>query len=208
MTHNYSSLRPELAAYISDSRKVKLPALLTIIEEEAFLNTAAEAFIVPNTVEYIGARAFPQNSVVYISKGITRTMEENALQGVWVIDTTKYSDWSGWGEWSGTRQTVTDGNLMQEESRVVYPYYCFECQTCGFHSPYWGSSAPHNHTINEGDFRVNVHNITTPKSGCSQYNSIKYETTWNGEKWYYWDDSTAPQPYTQYRYRTRTVISQ
>ena len=205
---HFPALRLDLAASISDSKKLKLPAKLTRIEEEAFLNTKAEAVVIPDTVKYIGSKAFPANMVVFMSTGVSRTVASDAMTGAYIVDTTKYSDWGAWSGWSRTRQSISNASLMQEESRTVYPYYCFECQTCGFHSPYWGSSANHNHTINSSDFRVECDNITTPKSGCTQYNSSKYETTYNGQKWYYWDDSSASQPYTQYRYRTRTVVSQ
>ena len=201
----YPALKLDLAASISDSRKLKLPASMTRIEDEAFLGTTAEAVVIPDSVEYIGSRAFPADMVVFMSTGISRTIASNAMTGAYIVDTTKYSDWSAWSGWSASRQAISNANLKQEDSRTVYPYYCFECQTCGYHSPYWGSSSGHGYTINQSDFRINVDNITTPKSGCTQYNSIKYETTYDGKKWYYWDDNTATQPYTQYRYRTRTV---
>lgn len=206
----FSSLRVDLAASIKESSKLKLPVALTRIEEEAFLNTKAEAVVIPDSVKYIGSKAFPANMVVYMSTGVARTVASDAMVGAYIIDTTEYSDWSSWSAWSTARQSVTNSNLMQEESRTVYPYYCFRCPTCGYHSPYWGSSANHSHTISSSDFAVNLDEITTPKSSCANIGNGKYQATYNGENWYYWDDGSSPdlqQPKVQYRYRTRTVLS-
>ncbi len=199
---NYSSLRFDIAGSLKN--RFTLPKNLKQIGDEAFANTGVQVATIPDATTKIGSKAFPSDIVVYWKNAIPRTVAPDALLGVRIFDTTQYTDWSAWSAWSKTKQTITDRNLKQEESRTVYPYYAFVCPTCGFHSPYWGSSANHNHTISSSDWRTNLDNITTPKSGCTK-NGAKYETTYNGEKWYYWDDSSAPQPYTQYRYRTRQV---
>ncbi len=124
---------------------------------------------------------------------------------------TRYTDWSAWSSWSLTAQAIPDANLKQQRTQLVYPYYCFICPTCGWHSAYWGTGKCTNgHNISSHDFDINVYNITTPKSGCTVVGG-KYRTVYNGEYWYYWDDGSDPDNQTvktEYSYRTRTAYQE
>ena len=125
---------------------------------------------------------------------------------------TRYTDWSAWSSWSLTQEAIPDANLKQEQTEVVYPYYCFICPTCGWHSPYHGTGKCINgHNIPSSSFDISVYSITTPKSGCTKYDSTKYMTVYNGENWYYWDDGSDPANQTiktLYSYRTRTAYQE
>ena len=51
--------------------------------------------------------------------------------------------------------------------------------------PYYGSGRCVNgHNIPVSSFDISVYSITTPKSGCTMYDSEKYMTVYNGENWY------------------------
>ena len=138
-----------------------------------------------------------------------QTRTEYRYRGVSRV--TRYTDWSSWSAWSMTAQTVTDPSLMEQETRTVYPYYCFVCPSCNWHSPYYGTGKCTNgHNISSSDFDINVYSITTPKSGCTVVNG-KYRTVYNGEYWYYWDDGSDPANQTiktQYRFRTRSTYQE
>ena len=144
----------------------------------------------------------------------TTTSQESTLEG-WEQTGSTLGDWSSWSAWSTTQQSIPDATLKEQRTRTVYPYYYFVCSSCGAHMPYWSASSSYKcitslggcgktGTIPHESFGTEVNNITVPKSSCTKYDSIKYYTTYNGQKYYYWDDSTASQPKTQYSYRTRT----
>ena len=121
---------------------------------------------------------------------------------------TRYTEWSTWSSWSMNSESIPDSALKQQQTRTVYPYYCFICPTCGWHSPYWGDGrCTKGHSIPSSSFEVNLYEITTPKSRCEKYDNYKYLCVSNGANWFYWDDGSSPdlqQPKTQYSYRTRT----
>lgn len=128
-----------------------------------------------------------------------------------IAQTQKLTEWSAWSAWSLDSESISDANLKQEQTRIVYPYYCFVCSSCGYHSAYWGSSrCPNGHYISADSFAINVYEITTPKSECTQIDSIKYKTSFNGGDWFYWDDGSSDlqNPKTQYSYRTRTYYTE
>lgn len=116
--------------------------------------------------------------------------------------------WSAWSSWSNTRQN-TVANLKEEESRTLYQYYFFKCSNCGAQMPYstkcltelggCGKSGV-SFTWNQGVW------LTTPKSQCTKYDSIKYWTTYNGKKVYYYSDADTVSM-VQYRYRTREYVN-
>lgn len=137
----------------------------------------------------------------------TQVMTKTQYRSSTVDYVTRYSEWSGWSNWSLTAESIPDATLKQGKTQTVYPYYCFVCPTCGWHSPYWGSGkCTQGHDIPSSSFQVNLYEITTPKSGCTMYNSIKYICVYNGQNWFYWDDGTSDRqnPKTMYSYRTRT----
>lgn len=126
-----------------------------------------------------------------------------------ITQQTGLTDWSNWSDWSLDSQSIPDDNLKEQRTREVYPYYCFRCPTCGWQSPYWGTGKCINgHDIEGTDFEINIYDISTPKSECTRYDSIKYLCVYNGQNWFYWDDGSSPDLQTvktQYSYRTRST---
>lgn len=127
-----------------------------------------------------------------------------------VSESVVLGEWGEWSGWSSSHQTIADAELMQERTRNVYPYYYFSCPACGAHEPYWGNrtcyACGQNVYIDQGSFGCVTTEIAVPKSQCVQYDSIKYYTTYNGQRYFYWDDGSSPLQVIimQYSYRVRS----
>ena len=126
---------------------------------------------------------------------------------------TVYSNWSDWGEYTRTRQSIPDANLKQEQSAQIYVWYWYSCSSCGAHSPRYGNSCPNGcgGTVSS-DYYVAWLDLPQTTSGTysktvggvtrTAYNAPGY-----GEVFYNPGDN-ANQTYTGYRYRTRTSSQQ
>lgn len=124
--------------------------------------------------------------------------------------TQEYSSWSSWSDWSDYSQSTND--LKKEETRTVYPYYCYVCSNCGAHMPYWSNGASYGYcysdlggcgrsdTITQGSWDVEYFTTSWDNAKWAVYN--KYYIVVNGQKWYKYTDYSAK---TQYRYATRTL---
>ena len=118
-------------------------------------------------------------------------------------------DWSGWSTWSGTRQSIQDATLKQEDIRTLYPYYYFSCSSCGAHMPYWGSNSTCYTSLGGCGRKGTILDtswsriwLTTPKSSCTPFNDEKRYTGTKGQYSYYYNESSQSSK-NEYRYRTR-----
>lgn len=122
---------------------------------------------------------------------------------------TEYSAWSDWGWYDTVRSTITDPEVMEEQSNRVYIWYWFTCVGCGGHSPRYGSGiCPNCWADVSSDYHVVWLDINTSTSGTySRTVSGTTRTAYNypglGEIYYNPGDNSG-QNYTGYRYRTRT----
>lgn len=107
-----------------------------------------------------------------------------------------YSSWSAWGSWSASRQTITDSNLMQEDTRISYEWWAAVCRNCGYHNRYWGKNTkcggcgqnlPRENIISQSKFLP---------EGSGGSKTIDGGTYWRGD---------GSHDRVEYRYRTRTL---
>ena len=113
-----------------------------------------------------------------------------------------YSVWSSWSSW-GDKKTISDSNLMEEESKKRYCWWAAECRNCGQHNPYWGSSSKCN---NCGQVLSNVNHAavwTDEVSGTQTIYGRSNGRYINGKP--YWRSPGDDR--VQYRYRTRTIVT-
>ena len=122
--------------------------------------------------------------------------------------TTSYSDWSSWGDWTSTRQTISDSNLMQEESRLRYGWWAAQCTNCGLNNPYHGSESKCHKCgkvlSNNKGLWVSVFAYSDDTSGTQTIYGRSGGRYFNGAP--YWRSTSNDK--TQYRYRTRKVVTQ
>ncbi len=136
---------------------------------------------------------------------------------------TAYSNWSTWSEWQDNSVSKTD--LCEVEVRTLYRYYCFQCQSCGAHQPFWGYNYPCKgcgSVISKDGWTIKW--STIPYTQCNpmaySYTPIKMYTTslGDGEVWIFgvanmYDTAPGTQDEgkydiiieSEYRYRTRTT---
>lgn len=115
--------------------------------------------------------------------------------------------WSSWGAWQDNRESTSE--TKQEQTRVVYPYYYFQCERCGAHmhvytSCYsWAGGCGYSSYIHSYDGVVVWD--TTPFSAAGLkdwYGTGRYYTYLNGVLVFKYIDQS---PKTQYRYRSLTT---
>lgn len=150
----------------------------------------------PWSTDWVDPNEVPSNARIVSTKTQYRYRDQYA----------SYSDWSEWGLWKETRQSITDANLMEEQTATKRKWWAAECKKCGRHNPYWGK-----------DSSGNIRKCASCKAQMtsSNTNHVCYYTddtsgsTIDGRengRYYdgklYWLTSDKP---TCYRYRTRTV---
>lgn len=84
---------------------------------------------------------------------------------------TVYSSWSAWGDWTTTRETISD--LKKEEAATVYGWYWFQCPNCGAHWHVWSGLA------------IDCSPTWGPGGGCGNDNiqSTDGHIVWNTTPW-------------------------
>ena len=122
---------------------------------------------------------------------------------------TAYSDWSSWSSWSTSRESISDSNLKQEESRTQYGWWAAQCTNCGQNNPYHGKdskcrSCGRTLKNNEGLWK-SVFAYTDDTSGTQSIFGRSGGRYINGAP--YWR-SSGENDRTQYRYRTRTITTE
>lgn len=70
-----------------------------------------------------------------------------------------FTDWSAWGAWGTSRETISDSLLTEEQTATIYPWYYFKCPYCGYHNK--------------------LHKTNCTSSSCKKY----FSGGWNGPIW-------------------------
>ena len=121
---------------------------------------------------------------------------------------TAYSDWSSWSGWSANRESVSDSNLKQEDSRLQYGWWAAQCTNCGQNNPYHGRESKCYNCgrilRNDEGLWKSVFAFTDDVSGTQSIFGRSNGRYINGVP--YWRASDNDR--TQYRYRTRTVSTE
>lgn len=140
----------------------------------------------------------------------TTTSESSSMPG-WtqVSASTYWGDYGAWSDWQDGAVYASDSR--QVETRVVYPYYYFQCSVCGAHMHVYGygcltwADGCGRNTVYEGSWHEMWNTTPWDSAGLYEFHGTgKYATDIWGERWFKLNDAS---PKTQYRYRDRTQVT-
>lgn len=140
----------------------------------------------------------------------TTTSESSSMPG-WtqVSASTYWGDYGAWSDWQDGAVYASDSR--QVETRVVYPYYYFQCSVCGAHMHVYGygcltwADGCGRNTVYEGSWHEMWNTTPWDSAGLYEFHGTgKYATDIWGERWFKWNDAS---PKTQYRYRDRVQVT-
>ena len=120
-----------------------------------------------------------------------------------------YTSWSAWSSWSTEKKSISDSNLMEQQTQTVktYMWWAARCKNCGTYNPHWGSDFKCKgcgKLLPKGNWDNIVIWNTVDRSGTSTYYGRKGAKTIEGHiMWAAYEED--PRTTTQYSYRTRSI---
>lgn len=209
LSDKVASIGKNAFASCTHLKQIFIPSSVTFIGENAipntgsidivgFKNSEAENYAQTHSInfialdddlfEWVPIESVPENAQIVNIK--TQYSFRERGEG-------SYTEWSEWGNWLKNRETITDSDLMQEESKPSYAWWAAKCKNCGHNNPRWDINCKNcGNSLNNMWESVFAYTTDLSMVSIDGRSDGKYV---DGKP--YWRSPDADR--TEYRYRTR-----